>query len=70
MWHGYLSSLPTGIVPIARLWGNPDASTDDDGDANEAALWLHGTEVQRELMDEGATSLMVCAQYAIHRPKH
>ncbi|KAM5541913.1 hypothetical protein V8D89_004223 [Ganoderma adspersum] len=54
-WHGYLQSLPLATVPIARLWGHDDAFQDPD--AVDAAHWLHGTEVQRELQDEEGAPL-------------
>nr|VWO95388.1 Effector protein YopJ (Virulence factor YopJ) [Ganoderma boninense] len=55
-WHGYLQSLPANTVPIARLWGHHHAFPDLD--ASDAARWLHGTEVQRELQDEEGASLV------------
>ncbi|KAI1787716.1 SET domain-containing protein [Ganoderma leucocontextum] len=54
-WHGYLQSFPATTVPIARLWGH--ASAFHDPDAVDAARWLHGTEVQRELQDEEGVPL-------------
>ena len=57
-WHGYLQSLPATTVPIARLWGHPSGF--DDQDAVDAARWLNGTEVQRELQDEDGALLTVC----------
>ena len=59
-WHGYICSLPEGIVPIARLWGHREAFPDEE-DAWEAATWLHGTEVQNEMNDEG-NALLVSLQ--------
>ncbi|RDX41925.1 SET domain-containing protein [Lentinus brumalis] len=56
-WFGYLQSLPTTIVPIARLWGHP-AAFPDETDAREACGWTHGTEVQRELQDNEGASLL------------
>ncbi len=57
-WFGYLQSLPTTIVPIARLWGHP-AAFPDETDAREACGWTHGIEVQRELQDNEGASLLV-----------
>ncbi|KAI0326642.1 SET domain-containing protein [Cubamyces sp. BRFM 1775] len=56
-WHLYLQSLPPATVPIARLWGDPHAFPDDT-DAREAARWIHGTEIQRELQDEDGCPLV------------
>ena len=60
-WHGYICSLPEGIVPIARLWGLREAFPDED-DAREAATWLHGTEVQNEMNDEEGNAFPVSRQ--------
>ena len=57
-WHLYLQSLPSTTVPIARLWCDPHAFP-DDADACEAARWIHGTEIQRELQDEDGSPLVV-----------
>ncbi|KAI0661641.1 hypothetical protein C8Q70DRAFT_910421 [Cubamyces menziesii] len=56
-WHPYLQSLPPTTVPIARLWCDPHAFP-DDADAREAARWIHGTEIQRELQDEDGSPLV------------
>ncbi|KAH9923744.1 SET domain-containing protein, partial [Epithele typhae] len=54
-WHGYLQSLPSDIVPIARLWAHREAFPDDD--TQQALRWLEGTEVHRELSDAEGVSL-------------
>ncbi|KAL7279130.1 hypothetical protein ACG7TL_006970 [Trametes sanguinea] len=56
-WHPYLQSLPPTPVPIARLWGDQFAFS-EDADAQEAARWIQGTEIQRELQDEDGSLLM------------
>ncbi|KAI1787714.1 hypothetical protein LXA43DRAFT_950878 [Ganoderma leucocontextum] len=51
-WHGYLQSRASyDHGPITPLWGH--RSLFNYPDAVDAARWLHGTEVQRELQDEG-----------------
>ncbi|KAI0754931.1 SET domain-containing protein [Daedaleopsis nitida] len=55
-WAGYLCSLTADIVPIARLWGHNDAFPDDE-DSSDAAQWIQGTEVHKELYSEDGTSL-------------
>lgn len=57
-WYPYLQSLSAAIVPIARLWGDTSAFP-DDADSQEASLWIHGTEIQKELQDEEGNLLMV-----------
>ncbi|KAI0697097.1 hypothetical protein C8T65DRAFT_813958 [Cerioporus squamosus] len=56
-WFGYLQSLPSNVVPIARLWGHP-AAFPDEADAREACSWIRGTEVERELQDDDGGSLL------------
>ncbi|KAH9939052.1 SET domain-containing protein, partial [Epithele typhae] len=54
-WYGYLQSLPSDIVPIARLWAHREAFADDD--TQQAMRWLERTEVQHELNDAEGVSL-------------
>ncbi|KAI0368652.1 SET domain-containing protein [Pilatotrama ljubarskyi] len=56
-WHPYLQSLPSEPVPIARLWGDVSALPDDP-DAQAAAQWIYGTEIQRELQDDDGVALV------------
>ncbi|KAI0769993.1 hypothetical protein C8Q74DRAFT_1369228 [Fomes fomentarius] len=56
-WHGYLQSLPTAVVPIARLWAHR-AAFPDDQDARDAACWISRTEVDKELQSDNGTSLL------------
>ncbi|KAI0635839.1 SET domain-containing protein [Trametes polyzona] len=56
-WRPYLQSLPASTVPIARLWGD-SAAFPNDADAQEASLWIHGTDVQREIQDDDGSLLM------------
>ncbi|GBE89776.1 hypothetical protein BKA93DRAFT_405485 [Sparassis latifolia] len=53
-WYGYLQSLPTDIVPIALLWGTDDA----DEDGMQGRLWLTGTEVEKEFLDESGALIL------------
>ncbi|KAI0671638.1 SET domain-containing protein [Trametes maxima] len=56
-WYPYVQSLPSAPVPVAKIWGSA-AAFSDELDAKEAALWINGTEIQKELQDDDGCPLL------------
>ncbi|KAI0649219.1 SET domain-containing protein [Trametes meyenii] len=56
-WYPYIESLPSVPVPIGKIWDSA-AAFPGELDAKEAALWIHGTEVQKELQDDDGCPLL------------
>ncbi|PCH39517.1 SET domain-containing protein [Wolfiporia cocos MD-104 SS10] len=56
-WFGYLQSLPQRPVPIAIFWGIADALLAGE-DAREARMWITGTSVDEELVDENGNDYL------------
>jgi hypothetical protein len=61
-WFGYLQSLPQEPLPLALFWGISDEILDIDKvrfrDEQEAATWIRGTELEKEMQGTGQTLLV------------
>ncbi|PPQ67954.1 hypothetical protein CVT26_005834 [Gymnopilus dilepis] len=60
-WHGYIQSLPTGIVDLPMFWRLDTTDISKDGDGREALAWLRGTEANKVInatSDDSLTTLV------------
>ncbi|KAF8959934.1 hypothetical protein BDZ97DRAFT_1365609 [Flammula alnicola] len=71
-WHGYLQSLPVGVMDLPLFWDlHTDANENEDGSG--ALTWLRGTEARKIIFgrtENGATKLeeVTCFYYDVAKP--